>query len=98
MIFSYTTPYDTTESTAVADFFSAHPSSTTPLWMASVMLSNGNTADIAAHSIVRSDISDETNLENFVMTSSASTVIPFQSDNLHVLRSSFSPKVLCVIE
>jgi hypothetical protein len=45
------------------------------------------------NSILRSDISTAVELQNFVMTSCSETMLPFQSDNLHVLRNVYAPKV-----
>lgn len=83
-----------TDSRAVLDHFEITSKSLESLSVASVMMSSANTVDSFANSIVQSDIRGANDLQNFIMSSSASTIIPFQADNMIILRSPFTPKVL----
>lgn len=82
------------DSEAIMGYFLVPDNSFQSFSVASVMLTTGdNVADSYVNSIVRHDIASRSDLQNFVMTSCAATVLPFQSENLHVLRNTFSPKV-----
>jgi hypothetical protein len=77
------------------DYFLVPQDSFGLLSVASVMMRSSDTlADIARNSILSTDIITSGDLQNFVMTSCSETMVPFQSETLHLLRNEYSPKVM----
>ena len=75
------------------DYFFVPEESYESFSVSSVMISSSSTIDNHLSSILRTDISSSSTFEKFIMTSSSEAVVAFGQENLHLLRSSFAPKV-----
>ena len=84
------------ENEAIMDYFLVPEDSFHSFSIASVMLTSSSGDSLSTtpgNSILRADITTSEQLFNFIMTSCSETMVPFQSNNLHLLRNIYAPKV-----